>query len=198
MKATRNAVTNRSRRAPLGCGAALALVTAFSATAEAQDTIRDPGKHPVYRIEVEPHAAVGWDGLYGGAGVGAGLRLSIPIVQDGFIKSIDDSVAIGFGADWLSYSGCYFDGRCSANYLMFPAALQWNFFLTPHWSVFGEPGAFVYKGFIEHCTAPGCSEPTSFGVRPAIAVGGRYHFTDHVTLTLRVGYPTISAGVSFL
>jgi len=179
-------------------GLAFAAVTLPSGISMAQETIRDPGRHPVYPVEVEPHALVGWDNLYGGTGIGAGLRLSIPIVQDGFVKSIDDSVAIGFGVDWLHYSGCYFNGECSANYLMFPVAMQWNFFFTRHWSAFGEPGLFLYKGFIDGCGSPGCQEPTSFGVRPAIAVGGRYHFNDNVTLTMRLGYPTISAGVSFL
>jgi hypothetical protein len=27
--------------------------------------------------------------------------------------------------------------------------------------------------------------------------GGRYHFSDSVALTLRIGYPTLSVGVSF-
>jgi hypothetical protein len=165
----------------------------------AQDsTIGQPGRHPQYAVEVEPHALVGWDDMYGGNGIGAGLRFSVPIVENGFVKSIDDSVAIGFGVDWLSYSDCYYASRCGANYLLFPVALQWNFFLTPHWSVFGEGGAFVYTGFFGECDAPGCNEPTSFGVRPLLAVGGRYHFSDNVALTLRAGYPTISVGISFL
>ena len=181
-------------------GLAAALVTAPSATSPAQETIRDTGRHPVYQVEMEPHALVAWDNLYGDTGLGGGLRLSIPIVRDGFIKSIDDNVAIGFGLDWLHYSDCYFNGPCSANYVMFPVAMQWNFFFTRRWSAFGEPGLFVYKGFIEGCGSPGCQgeEPTSFGVRPAIAVGGRYHFNDYITLTVRLGYPAISAGVSLL
>jgi hypothetical protein len=111
-------------------GLAFAVVTVSSGISMAQETIRDPGRHPVYPVEVEPHALVAFDNLYGNTGIGAGLRLSIPIVQDGFVKSIDDSVAIGFGVDWLHYSGCYFNGECSANYLMFPVATQWNFFFT--------------------------------------------------------------------
>jgi hypothetical protein len=33
---------------------------------------------------------------------------------------------------------------------------------------------------------------------PAIYAGGRFHFTEHITLTMRVGHPTASVGVSFL
>jgi hypothetical protein len=28
--------------------------------------------------------------------------------------------------------------------------------------------------------------------------GGRYHITDRITLTIRIGYPTFSIGASFL
>ena len=29
------------------------------------------------------------------------------------------------------------------------------------------------------------------------AAGGRYHFSDKVALTMRVGYPFVSVGISF-
>jgi hypothetical protein len=67
--------------------------------------------------------------------------------------------------------------------------MQWNFWLTNHWSVFGEPGGnlrFDYEG------------KSSFHAEPAFYAGGRYAFSDSVALTLRVGYPIASVGVSFL
>jgi hypothetical protein len=36
------------------------------------------------------------------------------------------------------------------------------------------------------------------GAAPAFFAGGRYHFSDRVTLTMRVGYPSFTAGVSVL
>jgi hypothetical protein len=79
--------------------------------------------------------------------------------------------------------------------------MQWNFFVAPKWSVMGEPGLYVYKGFFDSTlcnNVPGCNEPALFGIRPAIYLGGRYHFSEHVTLTMRIGYPTFSVGVSFM
>jgi hypothetical protein len=35
-------------------------------------------------------------------------------------------------------------------------------------------------------------------VRPAFYGGARFHFSDTLALTLRAGYPAISAGLSFV
>ena len=136
------------------------------------------------------------------------------IVQNGFVPSINNSVAISFGVDWVHYSGtgCYvyntgphlYTGPCydvgDANTLFFPVVMQWNFFVARQWSVFGEPGLVIYHGFFDYCTnAPaGCQNPSSTGVDVALYVGGRYHVSDHVALVLRIGYPTFSFGVSFM
>ena len=29
--------------------------------------------------------------------------------------------------------------------------MQWNFWLSTHWSVFGEPGLVIFHGFFEDC-----------------------------------------------
>jgi hypothetical protein len=68
-----------------------------------------------------------------------------------------------------------------------PAVMQWNFWLHRKWSVFGEPGVAMYF-------EDGDLEFTPF----VLYAGGRYHFTDTIALTMRVGYPTFSLGVSFL
>ena len=183
--------------------------------ARADDTIKRPGDHPDYAVEVEPHLLWGFE-HYNYAptdGIGLGGRFSIPIVHNGFVPSINNSVAIGFGLDWLhySYGGCYYyngykPGFCAnigaANYLLVPIVMQWNFFVAKHWSVFGEPGLAVYHGFLDYCAnvAPGapCSNPTTTGVEFAFYAGGRYYFNDHSALVIRIGYPTFSLGVSFM
>jgi hypothetical protein len=185
--------------------------------AAADDTIKHPGDHPKYSVEVEPHALWGWT-HYDYAlndGLGLGARFSIPIVDNGFISSINNNVAIGFGLDWLHYSGgCYaynyggrYGGPCydvgDANLVFIPVVMQWNFFVAQHWSVFGEPGLVIYHGWFDYCAGapPGfnnCANPSSTGVDFAFYAGGRYHFNDHVALVLRIGYPTFSFGVSFM
>ena len=179
-------------------------------SASAQSIIKSPGDHPDYKVELEPHAVLGWGHLYHGQGFGVGARLTIPIVQNGFIKSINNSVGISFGVDWLRYNDCYYYDTtrygygCGASYFTFPVAMQWNFWLTPKWSVFGEPGLYIYHGlYDDYCDYPGkqkdryCGYPDRTGVNLAFFVGGRFHFNDTVSLTLRIGFPSASFGVSF-
>jgi hypothetical protein len=175
-----------------------------AATARADDTIRHPGDHPDYGVEIEPHGLIGWWGGPGyadGNGYGVGGRFSIPIVKNGFIRTINNSVAISFGADILWYNACWYGNGygCSATYIDFPVALQWNFFVAQHWSVFAEGGLYAFHGFFDNCPLNnGCpNEPWQNGVEPALWVGGRYHFNDRVSLTMRLGFPTASVGVSF-
>jgi hypothetical protein len=158
--------------------ASLALAAcAIGGAARADDTIKRPGDHPNYSVEVEPHVLAGFGRFAEGAGVGPGVRVSFPIVDNGFVGSINDSVAIGVGADALLGGG---------GAVVFPVVMQWNFFVASKWSVFGEPGLAIYHSFA-----------AATGVEPVLYAGGRYHFSDHISLTMRVGYPALSIGLSF-
>jgi hypothetical protein len=65
--------------------------------------------------------------------------------------------------------------------------MQWNFWLSRRWSVFGEPGLMVRN------------RDGDFGVSPFVLyAGGRLRFSDNIALTARIGYPTFSLGASFL
>jgi hypothetical protein len=188
-----------SRSAPLAALAAAVLCA--PKVALAAEVIRTPGDHPSYSVEVEPHLLFGWNTLFPGDGFGGGARVSIPVVQNGFIQSLNDSVAVTFGLDVVHYDGCYIPRySCTANYLLVPAAVQWNFYVARQWSVFGEPGFFVYHGFFDACPAgyECVNVPNATSVQPAVFVGGRYHFSESTSLTMRLGYPTVSFGVSFL
>lgn len=173
-----------------------ALALASPRDARADDTIKMPGEHPKYAVEVEPHLLLGW-GWGWGSGVGLGGRFSIPVVDNGFVSTINNSVAISFGLDMLWYNGCW-DGRynCSGNALVFPVVMQWNFFVAQHWSVFGEPGLAIYDAWWNGCNGCGPNGPGP-GVWPALYIGGRYHFNDKVSLTMRLGFPSFSFGASF-
>ncbi len=179
----------------------LALLALFVATpgseASADDTIKHPGDHPHYSVEVEPHLLLGWGGGWGG-GVGLGGRFTIPVVDNGFVSTINNSVGVGFGLDVLWYNGCYYaGGGCTATGFDFPVVMQWNFFVAQRWSVFGEPGLVIYHN---NWSCPGgCynyGNAETF-VEPALFVGGRYHVSDSVALTMRIGFPSFSFGGSF-
>lgn len=198
-------------RSSLLAAVAFAAITVTGTSAHAQSIIKNPGDHPEYKVEAEPHLNFGWANRWASNGYGVGARFSIPIVQNGFVPSINNSVAISFGLDYLRYSGCYFSNRafgntdygCGASFLLFPVAMQWNFWLSPRWSVFGEPGLYIYHGiYDDFCNDPrfggACSQPSRTSLDFLFHAGGRFHFNDTVALTLRVGYPTVSFGVSFL
>jgi hypothetical protein len=118
-------------------------------------------------------------GSTAGKGFGLGFRGSVELAHDGFIKTADDSVGLGFGFDWIA-----FPEKDKKTSIFVPLVLQWNFWLSRRWSVFAEPGAGFYLG-------------NATGVRGAIYGGGRLRVTDRLALTLRVGYPTFSAGASY-
>jgi hypothetical protein len=202
-------MANSSSTAARLLGPALAL-SALLVTGRAHaDTliIRHPGDHSRYAFEAEPHLLLGLidpPGVASGSGFGVGFRGTVVIVPSGFVPTINNSVGIGFGIDWVHYghgrehctrdtltSGvCNFDDSESVNDVWFPVVMQWNFFLSRQWSVFGEPGlALRYQ-----------SEPNTHQVTfdPQFYVGGRWHFSDQMTLTMRLGYPTFSVGVSFM
>lgn len=185
--------------------AALAATLARPRFARADDTIKRPGDHLPYVFEIEPKfdlAYGSWStGVGASTGYGLGARMSFSIVRNGFVPTINNSVAIGVGLDFLHF-GCGEAGfGCSLNSLSIPVVLQWNFYLSREWSVFGEPGLFLYHQFFSYdagvCGRFGCGGVTATSILPALYVGGRYKFNERVALTMRVGYPTIDIGVSF-
>ena len=190
---------------------ALALTAVLAASsASAQTTIKRPGDRVRYSFEAEPHLLLtpfGPPEAFGDGGLGLGFRGTIEIVKNGFVPSINNSVGISFGGDWLHYPNASARGPCTdtvtapggipvcvevdgsgySNYLFLPIAMEWNFWLSRRWSVFAEPGF-----------APHFAHGDFHAFQPALYLGGRYLFGDRVALTMRVGYPTFSIGVSFL
>lgn len=187
---------------------ALLVGTLSPSESRAASIIRDPNP-PQYKLEIEPHLNVQYfyKDTFGGHGFGPGIRFSIPIMSPGFIKKINDSVAISFGGDFLylrPYDKRYCDRQGCYDYagngfwgLYSPVALQWNFWLTDKWSVFGEPGLVIRTVFGSSCDRSwGCDTKDSF-VWWSFYAGARYHFSDSMALTLRAGYPTgLSVGLS--
>jgi len=170
-------------------------------------TIKRPGAHPNYRVEAEPHVVIGAfppPGPADGSGYGIGARGTFELVDNGFISTINNTVGVGVGVDWVHYGDsnlpCEKDpnsGSCadldpdfSVNYVYVPVVMQWNFWLSRDWSVFGEPGLAVR--FVSRGDDGVALDPF------LLFVGGRYHFSERISLTLRAGYPTFSVGVSFL
>lgn len=201
--------------------ATVLLGVAAAAPASARSIIKDPNP-PRYGVEIEPKLNLAYFGLYryGGNAWGPGVRFSIPVMSPGFIKKINDSVAISFGADFLRYEGYRYGWcdarRCPAYYngydpsfwaLHLPVTLQWNFWLTEKWSVFAEPGLTIRHAFYKddpylatYCDPrfANCGPRDATDVYFTFYAGGRFHFSDSVALTMRIGHPVdFSVGVSF-
>jgi len=192
-------------------------VLMLAAPAPAQ--IKEPGAHPQYAVEIEPHLTLGWTDAphhFAGDGVGLGLRASIPLMHNGPIPSINNSLAITFGLDWLRFGydhgyGCRDlpgpacdDYDYSADAFWVPVAVQWNFFVHRRISVFGELGLAVAHerwSWARPCPdAPGafCSyrdSHTSFA-ELVFYPGARFMISDRFGLTVRIGFPHVTLGAS--
>lgn len=186
---------------------ALALVSVAS-SARAQSIIKNPGDH-VNSVELEPHLLLRlFNTPHNDIGFGLGARATVPIVNNGFISTINNSVGISFGIDWMRYDACgnyynaYYYDCGKVNHFSFPVVMQWNFFLTESWSVFGEPGLALnyYNQSCTYDTPFGRRDlcPSHSFVDPVFFAGARWHFSHYTALTMRIGWPYASVGVSFL
>ncbi len=198
--------------------AATSLVGAFllsgSAAAYDQVVIRDGRTPMTYEFELEPHVVfcTAPPGPGYGSGGGVGVRASFVILPEGFIRNVNDSIAVGLGLDLGHYTGSWdlggYRDQClhyevgpngtsvctevssnggTYNYVFIPLVMQWNFWFTRRFSAFGEPGVDLY--FVGN---------HGFNVSPAAYVGGRVKLWEGITLTGRIGYPTLAIGVSFM
>jgi hypothetical protein len=196
------------------CLAALVFL-GFPAAAQAQSVIKQPGNHPDYSFEIEPHLAFQWAGrIWGSDGFGPGVRFNIPFMHNGPIKTINNNMGITFGAD-LTFGGggwgCYPADRrypgadCSVTEFWLPVAMQWNFFLTKVISVFGEPGFAIahrrwsYPWYCNGLNQATCDVHVSdTTLEPVFSGGARFMFSDTVGATVRLGYPMLTAGINIL
>jgi hypothetical protein len=141
-------------------------------TQPAQADLKSDTDHPAYALELEPHLAIApFDENQ--VGVGAGITGTFNVWNEGFINRLNDSVGISVGADWTG-SGTYH----------LSSAMQWNFWLSDRFSVFGAPGVGVR--FSDGNT----------DIWPAFGGGGRLHFGPNLALTVRAGFPVSAVGIS--
>ena len=159
----------------------------FGKPASAQNLIERPKAHTDYDLEVEAHLAF----LLRRAAPGFGARVTWELIDPGFIKGLNNTVGVGLGIDLGINKYCQGVGdarTCTEGDLdlVIPATLQWNFWFTPQWSAYFEPGvAFARRRY----------GPV---FAPHAAVGGRYQLSRNVLLTLRLGYPAMTFGASYL
>lgn len=188
----------------------------LSLPAIASAQIKQPGAHPNYPVEIEPHLIAQWNDYApcSNGGFGPGIRATIPFLDNGPIPKINNNMGIGFGLDWAHgstrnscyrYDTGYYGDGFSTDIISLPVVVQWNFFLLPKISVFGEAGLVIqHYRFDTGYRGPGCnsdfcrSSGNTTDVDASFSAGGRFMFNDSVGFLLRLGYPYLSAGVSIL
>jgi hypothetical protein len=193
---------------------ALLLVLCARESRAENGIIKHPGQHPNYPLELEPHLVAQYERTpYTNGGFGIGLRASIPFVHNGPVPQINNNIGMSFGVDFVHFgtdSLCYrgrgwvdfYTEDCSATDLWFPVTGQWNFFLTPIISVFGEFGlsahytSWSYDGF---CNGVACAQSYSHFdfFEPVFWAGGRFMFARSAGLLVRLGWPYVSVGAAF-
>jgi len=189
------------RKANVGVVMACAVVGSLLAhrVARAEELIiKQPEQHPDYVAEIEPHGififGVTVGRLYPGQtatiGFGPGVRANFRLLKNGFIPSLNNSIAVGIGAE-LSFD-TYGNVR-----LITPVVMQWNFWVTKHWSVMGEPGVAIEFPMSTPGVGVAYASNEPIYLSPFFAVGARYSFNEHIALTMRLGYPVTSVGISF-
>jgi hypothetical protein len=192
-------------------------ILATPALAAAQ--IRQPGAHQFYSAELEPHLVVAWNDFApcSSDAFGPGFRATIPFLANGPIPKINNNMGIGFGLDFAragidstcaryNFNGNYYGNGFSADIWTIPVVAQWNFFLLPKISVFGEAGlSFEHRRWDDGNFGGNCGNGQFCGfpatqntVDPSFSVGGRFLVSDSVGFLLRLGFPYLSAGVSIL
>jgi hypothetical protein len=190
----------RSQTILLAAGLSLVALSLKPAEARADDVIiKRPGAHPNYDFEAEPHLLLAPFGFPGNRtdGFGLGFRGTVVLVDNGFVPKINNSVGLSFGLDWVAFDNDRFCNNNGINndcddfddfsHVWLPVVMQWNFFLSRNWSLMAEPGMALSIG------------DDDIDLDPFVLyLGGRWHFSDSATLTMRFGYPTFSVGVSFL
>jgi hypothetical protein len=194
------------------------LIVFWSALGRAQ--IREPGAHLHYGVEVEPQLTLKLFHVPGEAsGLGPGIRFSVPILKDGPIGAWNNSLVIGAGFNWNYYQencGVYFweDSTlpprgpqrasfvkpCKAHQFIVPVVVQWNFYMSRFLTLFAEPGLSLQherRSGDGWCDGSPCSAKDHETKLPFVFwAGARMMMSDSVALTIRLGTPYVSTGVS--
>jgi hypothetical protein len=128
---------------------------------------------------------------YYGFGIGGAARYTLPIVHNGFIDSLNDSVELEFGADmWVGgWAGYSYTG------IGIPAEGRWTFHITDRFDAYGKVGLGWVIAFSNDSTIAGLG----YGGGPYITAGPgvAYRVGDSISLRAEVGNFGLRAGVGF-
>lgn len=139
-------------------------------------------------VQMEIYGGVGWYG----PGLSVGLRLNIPLMDNGFVDEINNAIFVTFGAEL--YYARYTDSGQDERGIGFgvPFGMMWAFYFSDAWSAFFEIGLSLY---FPPSWVGGGSFVDDAGGWVLAGVGGRWHFSERGALTVRLGTPSSSIGL---
>jgi hypothetical protein len=179
----------------------LAAVTLLAAPAFAQGT-QNQGSSPIGSIEGEggfndkgvhtrPLAVSVLGFLPYSLGIGVAGRVTLPIINDGFLQEYNDSFEIELGAD-LAFGTYAFAGGGYMQLSLVPAEARWTLHFTPQLDAFAKLGV-GYTLYFSSYTGVG-AYANSFYLNPALGV--IYKLGDKFGLRAEGGYHGLKAGIN--
>jgi hypothetical protein len=186
-----------------GCGifSVASWFAALLCTMFATASVRaDEQSYRIRGVRPEAHLSIGGHG-----DIGAGFRIDIPIVPEGFLGRGRDDFALSPGLDLQFFDFDDDDDWCRGRgpgrdcrrgdrdgVVAIPQlAAQWNFYFPRHaWSIAPELGLAIVIG--------NWDGDDDVDVEPLVAFVARKHFRGRTALVLRGGWPSgFQVGIAF-
>ncbi|MGI5861813.1 MAG: hypothetical protein ACOX6T_07105 [Myxococcales bacterium] len=163
---------------------ALTLAAALAATGFSSPAAAEGVRSPGGLLDQSPQERSQMLSVYGflpwGWGFGGAVRYSIPIVPQGFISKLNDSIDLEFGADFYSHWAFNDFGAIGVG------EARWTFQILPKLGVYGK-------------AVVGLQYDTDWGVGPYwdFVPGVIFQLNDTLALRGEVGYRGLRAGLGF-
>jgi len=151
---------------------------------EGADGLYDNAAHPRHPMI----SLMGFLPLYG-LGIGASGRFTLPLLADGFIDNLNDSVELELGADLAFATGVTLGFGYSYVDLTIPVEGRWTFHFTSALAAYGKL-ALSYE-IIPYTSSSIVSNTLSFN----LAIGGLYKLGEKFFLRGELGYRGLKVGV---
>ena len=141
----------------------------------------------------------GYAPYYNTYAIGPGFSMLFPVVQNGFIPSINNAFYVGFFADFNIHPGYNYFPYDYPSFVSFAIGpyVQWRFFLFEILSVYANLGFGLWPWFIgnEPAYVRGNGD-VAFRFFPMFELGANLHFTKHIGMNFEFGYPWVKVGLN--
>ncbi|MBL8918301.1 MAG: hypothetical protein JNJ54_05535 [Myxococcaceae bacterium] len=126
---------------------------------------------------------------YGGIPFSVGARYLQPILHDGFVPSLNDSLSVEAGVDLYALGASRFGAA-----LAIPIEAMWALHFSTKFSGYLKLGAALEIRFLgDWCWANVCGGVLGAGI--IAQLGLMYRITDAITLRAELGYPGLKLGI---